>query len=183
MAIQLFDSQTASLRVLDSSASTYSNLAWRKDSADLATLKSKTDDKHDGSTYVAVDLEPPQRTLRVQLTHTIRPPTRNSHRGSALYPIAVHRGLTMEPPFSLDSPIGIQSRLRQNGPEGGGTDGDANGAAADNAPADDQPTVDVWHWRDTEVMAHQVKSATQNGRRNLLAAWHIDSGSLTPVGP
>ena len=52
--IQLFDPQTASLRVLDSSSSTYSNFAWRRDSADLAALKSKTDDKHDGATYIAL---------------------------------------------------------------------------------------------------------------------------------
>ncbi len=40
--------------MLDSSTASYSNLAWRKDSADLAALKSKTDDTHDGPTYLAL---------------------------------------------------------------------------------------------------------------------------------
>src|SRR5581483_7095248 len=53
-ALQLFDASTGSLRVLDSSGSSYSNLAWRKDTADLAALKSKSDDAHDGPTYIAL---------------------------------------------------------------------------------------------------------------------------------
>ena len=52
--VQVFDSKSGTLRVLDSSASTYSNLAWRKDSTDLAALKSKTDDKRDGPTQIAL---------------------------------------------------------------------------------------------------------------------------------
>ncbi len=31
-------------------------------------------------------------------------------------------------------------------------------------------------------MAFQVKNANQDGRRNMLAAWHIDAGSLTQLG-
>ena len=38
--VQLLDTATGTLRVLDSSASTYSGLAWRKDSAALAVLRS-----------------------------------------------------------------------------------------------------------------------------------------------
>jgi len=42
------------LRVLDSATSVYSGLAWRKESADLAVLRSKTDDRHDGPTETAL---------------------------------------------------------------------------------------------------------------------------------
>src|SRR5207244_10681862 len=52
--VQLFDPEMGALRVLDSSSSIYSGLAWRKDSADLAVLRSKTDDRHDGSTQAAI---------------------------------------------------------------------------------------------------------------------------------
>ncbi len=56
-------------------------------------------------------------------------------------------------------------------------------ASADSADeADDQPTVDVWHWKDIEVMAYQSKNANQDGRRNMLAALHVDSGNLTQLG-
>ncbi|PYS59482.1 MAG: S9 family peptidase, partial [Acidobacteria bacterium] len=52
--VQLFDPETGALRVLDSSSSIYNGLAWRKDSADLAVLRSKTDDRHDGPTQIAL---------------------------------------------------------------------------------------------------------------------------------
>ena len=52
--VQLFDPETGALRVLDSSSSTYSGLAWRKAAADLAVLRSRTDDRHDGPTHVAL---------------------------------------------------------------------------------------------------------------------------------
>lgn len=41
--VHLFDPSTGVLRVIDSAASTYSGLTWRKDSADLAVLRSKPD--------------------------------------------------------------------------------------------------------------------------------------------
>jgi len=52
--IELFDPKSGSLKALDSSNSIYSNFVWRKDSSDLAALKSKSDDKHDGSTYLVL---------------------------------------------------------------------------------------------------------------------------------
>jgi len=48
--VQLLDPDAGTLRVLDSSSSIYSGLTWRKDSSDLAVLRSKTDDRRDGPT-------------------------------------------------------------------------------------------------------------------------------------
>ena len=47
---------------------------------------------------------------------------------------------------------------------------------------DDPPAVDVWHWRDTEVMAKQKIGSKANLQKNMLAAWNIDSGTLIPLG-
>ena len=52
--VQIFDVQTGSVRVLDTSASVYSGLSWRKKSADLAVLRSKSDDHRDGPTQLAL---------------------------------------------------------------------------------------------------------------------------------
>ncbi len=182
-AIQLFDSQTASLRVLDSSTSTYSNLAWRKDSTDLAALKSKTDDKHDGPTYIAMawaHLGEPSESARAY------DPTADTKFPAGLRTVTYRRPSWTEDGKTIF--VGLSdwydkpAAPRRNGRGGANAaSGDAAGSDA-AAAADDQPTVDVWHWRDTEVMAHQVKSATQNGRRNMLAAWHVDSNNLTPLG-
>src|SRR5580658_1230840 len=176
-AIQLFDTKSASLRVLDSSPSSYSNLTWRKDSADLAALKSKSDDKHDGATYVALawtHLGEPSEALRTY------DPT-----ADAKFPAGMRTVTFRRPSWSEDGNtvfVGLSDWYdKPPAPRraGRGANSDSTG---DAAAADDQPTVDVWHWRDTEVMAHQVKNAAQNRRRNLLAAWHIDSGNLVQLG-
>lgn len=186
-AIQLFDSQTGSLRVLDSSPATYSNLAWRKDSADLAALKSKTGDTRDGSTYIALawtHLTEPSETARTY------DPTADSNFPKGLRTVSFRRpswaddggtiflGLAdwdAKPPAAKRAGRGANASNADAG-------ADSNDGAGDNSAADDQPAVDVWHWRDTEVMAHQVKNAAQNGRRNMLAGWRLDSGTLTQLG-
>src|SRR5215831_2509521 len=52
--VQIFDVHTGSVRVLDTSASVYSGLSWRKKSADLAVLRSKSSEHRDGPTQVAL---------------------------------------------------------------------------------------------------------------------------------
>src|SRR5215467_13767448 len=52
--VQIFNVHTASVRVLDTSPSVYSGLSWRKKSADLTVLRSKSDDQRDGPTQVAL---------------------------------------------------------------------------------------------------------------------------------
>jgi dipeptidyl aminopeptidase/acylaminoacyl peptidase len=42
--------------------------------------------------------------------------------------------------------------------------------------------VDVWHWRDLDVMPKQKINARSDSQRNLLAAWHVEPGSLTQLG-
>src|SRR4030042_1578236 len=48
--VQVFDPATTALRVLDSTPSVYSGLAWRKDAADLAVFRAKIDERKDGPT-------------------------------------------------------------------------------------------------------------------------------------
>ena len=188
-AIQLFDAQAGSLKVLDSSASTYSNLAWRKDSTDLAALKSKTDDKHDGPTYLVMAWKHLGEPSEAALAYD---PTADSKLPAGLRTVTFRR-----PSWSDDGAaifVGLSDWYDKppapKRPGRGGTAGstgatvDAAGDGAGDsstAAADDVPAVDVWHWRDTEVMAHQVKNATQNGRRFMLAAWNVDSGSLVQL--
>jgi len=47
---------------------------------------------------------------------------------------------------------------------------------------EEKPAVDVWHWRDIEVMAYQSKNANQESHRNMLALWNLNSGTLTQLG-
>jgi dipeptidyl aminopeptidase/acylaminoacyl peptidase len=183
--VQLFDTRTGTIRVLESSASTYSNLAWRKDGADLAALRSKTDEKKDGPTYL------------VLAWRHLGESSEDSHAydptADQKFPAGIRTVTFRRPSWSDDGKtvyVGVAAWYpkpptapgRGGRGSGGGRASDSTADSADNNPADDQPDVDVWHWRDAEVMAHQVKNAAQNGRRSMLAAWHPDSGGFVQLG-
>ncbi len=52
--IQLFDAATSTLKVLDSGDVSFSNLTWRKDSSDLAALRSKRDPAYEGDSCIVL---------------------------------------------------------------------------------------------------------------------------------
>jgi dipeptidyl aminopeptidase/acylaminoacyl peptidase len=180
-AVQLFDTATASLRVLDSATSIYSDLAWHKDSGDLAVLRSKTDDKHDGPTSVAMVWWHLGETK--ENAHVYDP------TADAKFPTGMRLVTYRRPSWSDDgatvflgyAPWYEKPPSARRGGRGG-TDAAKNDDAAKKDDAEDEPAdVDVWHWRDIDVMAKQKKGATQDGRRNMLAAWHVADGKFTPL--
>jgi len=170
--VQVFDTKTGALRTLDSSSAVYSNLAWRKDSTDLAVLKAKTDEKHDGPTQIALSWTGLGGTESAKVYDPTADPK---------FPAGMAVASARRPSWSEDGKV-VYVGLAEWYPKKPGAAKPAEGGTAAEAPADDQPTVDIWHWRDSEVMAHQVKNAPQNRRRTLLAAWHTDTGSLARLG-
>ena len=53
-AIQVFDPKAGSLRVLDSGPAVFTALAWRKESSDLAALRSVKQEAYDGESYAVL---------------------------------------------------------------------------------------------------------------------------------
>ncbi len=161
--LQLFDTTTGSLRVLDSSPSTYSNLSWQKNSAELAALKSKNDDKRDGPTHIVMAW----RNLdKGPVSAKLYDPNADSKFPKDFRAVAYRRPSWSEDGSTLF--FGIANWYPKPGSK--------------KENSDDQPDVNVWHWRDPQVMAFQVKNTNQLGRRNMLAAWHVDSGNFTQLG-
>ena len=181
--VQVFDPDTGSLRVLDSSAATYSGLAWRKDASDLAVLRSKGDDRRDGPTHVALAWTRVGDAAEARRTFD---PT-----ADAAFPASLRTVAYRKPSWSADGAIvflGLAKWLDAiAAPTKAGTsNGAADHAAQDSAaapPEPDEPAgVDVWHWRDVDVMPKQKLSAKTDRERNMLAAWHLESGRLVQLG-
>jgi dipeptidyl aminopeptidase/acylaminoacyl peptidase len=170
--VQLFDSETGSLRLLDSASSDYSSLSWRKDSSDLAFLRSKSDDKHQGPISIALAWchlgEPAESNYRYDPASDAKFPP-----GMRTVP---YRKLTWSDNGKIVF-LGMAQWVEKPPP--------AKKAATEKeaaADVDEPPEVNVWHWHDLDVMPKQKLNARNDSQRNMLAAWHPESGSLVQLG-
>lgn len=174
--VQLFDPETSVLRVLDSSATSYSGLTWRKESADLAVLRAKTEEKREGATQIVLAWKRLGDAGEAKQTYD---PT-----ADAKFPAGMRTVTFRRPSWSQDGSIVFLGIA--NWPEKAVVEKKpaADGAKPKDAAADDdEPAgVDVWHARDVVVMPKQKFDARLDRQRNLLAAWHVDAGRLVQLG-
>lgn len=173
--IHLYDAGSGIHRVLDSSSSTYTGVAWRRDAEDLVVLRSHSDETREGPTHAVlawkrvgeaaskVQVFDPLKGLAAGMrTVSFRRPAWQDGGGIIFVGVA---------PWTEKPPSGKKA----DEPEDGG----GRGAAA---PPDDTPSVEIWHAKDVDVMPRQKVSARAERQRNLLAAWHLDSGRLVQLG-
>ena len=192
--IQIFDVHTGAVRVLDTSASVYSGLSWRKKSADLAVLRAKSDDHHEGPTQVALAWTNLGQSSE---SAPVYDPTADAKFPAATRTVSFHK-----PEWALDGGIvflglakwedKIGEPAKPATPAADATktadaskSNDASAkdtGAAKNKDEDEQPAVDVWNWRDVEVMPKQKLNAKNDRQKNMLAAWHLGKNSLVPLG-
>jgi dipeptidyl aminopeptidase/acylaminoacyl peptidase len=174
--IHLYDAATRVHRVLDSSASVYTGLAWREDADDLVVLRSQTDDTREGSTHAVLawtgvssaspvlqTLDPLKAVPAVKRIVSFRRPSW-SDDGRTLY---VGVGAWEEKP--LDD---------TKKPSASGDDTPPARPAAN----DDMPSLEIWHARDVTVMPRQKITARSDRQRNFLHAWHLGSDRLVELG-
>lgn len=177
--VHIFDPGKAVLRVLDSSSSIYKGLVWRKDSSDFAVLRAKTDESKEDSTYVVLSWTGIGKTER-----------RNTYDPTAdsTFP----EGMRTVPfrPFSWSEDgsilfLGIADWDDKIEPEKKAAEEEKEKKKEKESDAitkDEPSTVEIWHWKDVYVMPWQKVHANQDRQRNMLAAWHIDSGKFVQLG-
>src|ERR1700722_4831512 len=195
--VQLFDSSTGTLRALDSSGSVYSGLAWRKDGADLAALRSKTDEKRDGPSQIVLawnhvgestesvhQFDPGAGTqfpagMRIV---AYRKPSWSADGTDVFCGIAKW---DEKPPKARESPKDASKEMdssKASAPKDSSKEPDLSKATDAAKEPEEQASVEIWHWRDADVLPKQKKSAEQDRRRNLLAVWHVDQNQFVQLG-
>jgi dienelactone hydrolase len=179
--VQLFDPESGVLRVLDSAASTYVGLAWRKNAADLAVLRSKTDDRRDGSTHIALAWT--RLGDAAEGRHVYDPTT------DAAFPAGMRIVAFRKPSWSDEGDVVFlgMARWTDAAPSPAkntstGVDGHAADAQGQPPEPEEPAGVDVWHARDVDVLPKQKLSAKADRERNMLAAWHPGPGRFVPLG-
>ncbi|HPW17111.1 MAG TPA: prolyl oligopeptidase family serine peptidase [Candidatus Aminicenantes bacterium] len=169
--VQLYDPATGALRVLDSSSSTYSGLAWRKDAPDLAVFRAKTDAKKEGPTQVLLAWT----GIGAKEKAVVYDPT-----ADAAFPAGRRVVDSRRPAWSdtggviflgiagwEDKPAPAEDRKPGGPPRSGSAD---------------VSTVEIWHSKDVFVMPLQKNQAETFRRRSLLAAYHLGPGKLVALG-
>ena len=181
--VHLFDPESAMLRVLDSSDSIYKNLSWRKDAADLAVLRSKTDETKEDPIYVVLLWTGLGKT-ESQLSYD---PTADSTFPEGL------RTVTFRPlSWSEDGKVlflGIANWEDKITPSGEKKEDkeerkeEEKGEKQEEEKEKEEPaTVEIWHWKDVYVMPWQKVHANQDRQRNMLAALHLETGKFVQLG-
>jgi dipeptidyl aminopeptidase/acylaminoacyl peptidase len=180
--VQLFDPESTVLRVLESSQAAYSSLVWRKDSAGLAVMRAKTDDKHDGATYAVIAWTGIGKNEKARTYD----PTTDSTFPSGMRLVNFRRESWSDDGNTIFCGVAAWEEKAAAPPTAGrggrgGGGGNASGGANTAAAADDPADVAIWHWTDVDVMSKQKLSVAQDRRRNLLAAWHLDTGAFVQL--
>lgn len=177
--VQLFDPDTGVLRVLDSSSSIYSRLAWRKDSSDLAVLRSKNEERREGATQVAL--------VWTHLGDASEARHQYDSTADPKFPVGMRTVAFRRPSWSEDGGVvflGV-GKWDEKAPEAKKSETTAAGArdGEGSATKEEEPAaVEVWHTRDVDVMPKQKISARNDRQKNLLAAWHLESGQFVQLG-
>jgi dipeptidyl aminopeptidase/acylaminoacyl peptidase len=175
--VQLFDSQTGNLRALDSAASLYRGLAWRKDSSDLAVLKSESNSKYDNPLYLAL--------AWTNLAEKKDPARIYDPSKDAKFPTDMRTVPFRKPEWSQDGSIVFIGMAKwekeESHPKKAAKSADGD-KTADAKEEEEPAAVEVWHWRDAEVLPFQKFRAKTDAERNMVAAWHLDSGNLVQLG-
>jgi dipeptidyl aminopeptidase/acylaminoacyl peptidase len=172
--VHVFDPETTVLRVLDSAASVYSNLAWRKDSTDLAAFRARTDDQHDGPAEALLtwtSVGSPSEQQRIY-----------DPSSDASFPLGLRIVSYRRPSWSDDGRIlffGIANwDLKPSTPARGASDTPADKPTNAGGPSDEAATVDIWHWTDVMVQPRQKLSANADRRRSMLASLQVGTGTF-----
>jgi dienelactone hydrolase len=182
--VQLFNSESGAVRVLDSSSSIYSGLAWRKKSADLAVLRAKTDEHREGPTQIALAWTHLGEAAEANHTYD---PAADTKFPAGMRTVAFHK-----PSWSEEGDVvflGV-AKWDEKLPEAKKPAATAEGDAAKGSPPtkekdkdEEEPAaVAVWNWHDVEVMPRQKLNAKNDRQKNMLAAWQIGKGKFVQLG-
>ena len=150
-AIQIFDPRSGSLRVLDNGPAIFTALTWRKDSSDLAALRSVKQDGFEGESHVVLAW----KNLSDKLTTKVDAPQRIV---SSRAPQWSEDGATV---YVGVAPWNKKIEVKKSD--------------------DDPATVEVWHWQDVNVISEQKLTAARDRDRNATAAWHLASGKMVQL--
>ena len=201
--VRLYDPESGRISSLDTDDAEYRELSWREEAADLAVLKTYTDDEHDDTAHVALawrnldDGDGEALVLDPRESPALLPGQRVvEHRspswsddGSILF-----LGYQERIPVPEDEEAGADEGDDTESDEEQGDTGeddaegeeDEEGEGDEGEAGDDEEEeragVEIWHTLDVDPVPQQRVRERQLRQRNQIAAWHLDDGRVLMLG-
>ena len=201
--VRLYDPESGRISSLDTDDAEYRELSWREEAADLAVLKTYTDDEHDDTAHVALawrnldDGDGEALVLDPRESPALLPGQRVvEHRspswsddGSILF-----LGYQERIPVPEDEEAGAdEGDDTESDEEQGGTgeddaegeedeEGEGDEGEAGDDEEEERAGVEIWHTLDVDPVPQQRVRERQLRQRNQIAAWHLDDGRVLMLG-
>lgn len=176
--VQLYDASTGVVRTLDAEPARYARLSWRDRSADLAVLRSFSDETHDDSSHVILawrDLGGEGRTMTFDPRESAV--IGDGRRVVPYRPLTwsddgrfVFFGVKEWEPAEEQRAENAQNERDEPGEQGEENTEDEEGPG----PAD----MEIWRADDERTLPTQKRDEQQDEERNDLAVWHVDDGQV-----
>jgi dipeptidyl aminopeptidase/acylaminoacyl peptidase len=199
--VQLVNVETGRLRNLDSSASEYSGLAWREESADLAVLRSvieeekeEEEEEEEQNEGEEAPAKPRPRknddAKKKETEYTVLAWLDALDEDAApriLDPAAA--GLEADKLISggggprwSDDGRRLSVNLKQREPEEAAEEEAAEAADEERDPKKlDLPGLQIWHSKDVRIYPQQKSAGRFGSRDTLTAVWHLEEDRLVRV--
>jgi dipeptidyl aminopeptidase/acylaminoacyl peptidase len=174
--LQVYDAASQRLRQLDGSSSAYRRLAWRKEAADLAILRSVEPAGADSTEHTLLAWRGLQGDEAEAL---VLDPVAGGAPDTLV--LVGHR----QPEWTDDGRrIVVGFRPRPGQAEHGPVPADtaAPGPAESPAPDAELPAVQIWHTSDVRIIPGQQAQRQADARRTLLAVWTPEGNRVVMVG-
>jgi dipeptidyl aminopeptidase/acylaminoacyl peptidase len=162
-AVQLYDASTGVVRVLESSASQYRGIAWRRRSTDLAVLRTNVSKEFKDTSHVLL-----------AWTNVASGEPQSFHldpSNAAGFPTGTRIADYRRPSWSKDAHF-IYFGIRKREP------------VADAIKKSDEKVsdVEIWHTNDVRMFVQQKVQEQRDLRSTLLTAWRLADGKVVQIG-
>jgi len=149
--LNVFDPAKGDLKIMDSGQAIFTGVAWRKDSSDLAALRSRKDGQYEGESYTVLAWK---NLGEKRFTDA---------------PVGKRVVAARTPQWSDDGRtlfVGLADWDRK-----------AEAVKGDGDPSN----VEIWHARDVNVISEQKLRIARDRDRNALAAWNLEANKLVAL--
>jgi dipeptidyl aminopeptidase/acylaminoacyl peptidase len=168
-AVQMYDANSGTINVLESSSSQYRQLAWRAKSTDLAVLRTRIDSAFLDTAHVLLAFA--NVGANANVTPLKLEPVPAAASDDTSFPAGMRIADYRRPSWSRDGKI-VFFGMKKRQPK----------ADAIKKSTEKVSDVEIWHTNDVRMFPQQKSQENADLRLTLLTAWRVSDGKVVQIG-